>query len=228
MRVLQTLALLVLAAAVIAGGAFAPSASASFTCANARRSPTCSVTLTATARDDSRSGSSNVTFSAGGGLVLVTCNDSTISSDVAGADIPSTGSSNITFTGRNVDFRTSCRVSSDGACTVSVAVTPNDSRWTVTLSEPSGTSPHRVALSIGEVRITFSTCFMADNNGVATLPAQSLGTTCTNYTVSTGILTITCAATYSCTCRSLGRGVISFRASYHVLVDGGITSLTVS
>lgn len=219
---LGLLALLVIVIACV----LAPTASASFTCTGGRA--TCVITLTATAADPSRSGSTAFRSTFPGGLAIETCTDFTISSDVR--DPARTGASNITFTGANVTF-TGCSLNLDANCTVTITPPSGDSRWTITISaSPRGTTSYSTGFSIGAFTSSFRTCRDAGNNGTIDISGQNLGTTCARYTAGAtpgdgrpGILTLTsCRVAITSTVRNIAGGTETVSVSYHATVDGTI------
>lgn len=206
---------------------FVPATSASFTCTGGRT--TCVVTMTATVRDPSRSGSTDVDVTTAGGLATETCDDSTFSSDASGPDVLRTGSSTIVFTGININFTTNCRINVDTGCTIVATATSGNSNWSLALSSPSGAGPvYSTFFLTGEVRSSLRTCRSAGNNGTLTFANQNLGTSCHRYNSTTGILTLRCNWGYTSSAPNIPSGTAILNGSYHLTVDGAGTSPTVS
>lgn len=215
------LGLSALAISVVVACLWAPNASATWQCLSGG-SP-CAATITATSADSSGSGSTSVQLVVAAGLVTLTCNDSTLSSE-ASSPVTS-GLSSITTTGGSVDF-TTCRVSIDAGCSVTMVPTRGDSRWTVTLSSPSGGGPsYALGMSVGTTTVTLRTCTSSSVNGTVTMAGQSLGTTCARYTLPEGILRLTrCSVAYTASGNVAGligaSGTAALNVSYHATIDG--------
>src|ERR1044072_5446022 len=134
-RIVRALALAFVVA--LAGLAMAAvPASAGWTCAGA---PTpCVITLTATVRDPSRSGSTAVRIVLPGGMGEIECDDSTFS-DLMHFD----RARPLSFTGANVTF-TGCRfklMGADDRCTVTATPDPRDATWHIYPDETQSAFP---------------------------------------------------------------------------------------
>ncbi len=194
-------------------------AAAAFTC-GATSSP-CASTLTVA---DSRSGSS--TLVTAGGLGIIRCSDSTISLNLTDE------AASISTTGASVTF-TTCRFNIDAGCTVTITPLAADA-WTVTLtsSTPLQGPTWAITMVIGEVRIVFTTCNIASNNGTITLTRGSrLGAM--HYTSSTGAMTADRTAipyTVTGNLRTIlgASGTASFTSWWTFVIDSTRRLVTVS